>query len=70
MGCVGRATEALQHAWPKNSLRELYQALSHKCVQGFLKSRSEAGMLKQQPAFYGISAKPSDKKHGVGLSGL
>lgn len=40
------------------------------CDGHFLKSHSEVDMLKQQPVFYGISVKPSYKKHGVGSSGL
>lgn len=61
--------DAFQHTQLDNSLRELYQAPSHQCDRGFLKSRSEAGTLKQ-PVFYGILVKPSVKKHRVGLSEL
>lgn len=62
--------DAFQHTQPENPLCDLYQAPSHKCDWGFLKSCSEVSMLKQQPVFYGISVKPSYKKHGVGLRGL
>lgn len=58
---------AFQHTQPKNPLCDLYQAPSD---WGFLKSCSEVSMLKQEPVFYGVSVKPSDKKHGVGLRGL
>lgn len=40
------------------------------CDGGFLKRRAEAGALEQRPVFCGTSVKLSDKKHGVGLSGL